>query len=305
MSRTLISFSLLFLVFSCQPDFFFPDLYCTSCETELETNLEDGQWPFRTAPYPDDYVPDGFELVYETDFEGVQKIDDHLLDWDFPHWFEFAAQHTEDGGEGDGEGGGYFWVDSIVTHGGQASIGIELFDIEQSRRAEFILYPDEILEKEYFVSYWLFVPGTFGLFNSEGGWDWFEIFNPFHSGGLPYGAFILTDPDSTQDVFNLSMLVRKADGASETFGDIRKELVKERWVRVAFYVKRDPVDGAVKVWYDGYLLVDQEGIPTENPELDEEDFNISIAKVYHERLDDTPHQIWVDDLEIYTLDEED
>lgn len=288
---------LLFTAFlSCQKD----NLECLDCEDNDPPivippdpcdNCND-----TIPPPPDGNVPSGFVKVYGTDFEDVRKVNDNNLDWDFPHWFEFAAMHKEDGGKGNGEGGAWFWVDDYIAHTGSKSIGLEVFDIEQSRRSELILFPEGYLGSEYYVSYWLYIPSDF-ILDDPRNWNWLELGNPFHTGGHPYGAIHVVEPDASQRNYTVEVNMRDKNGKMHNLGSDRFELPKERWFQVEYHVKRDNRNGSVKLWIDGRLIADQNGISTSSAT---ENFNISIAKIYHERGDKTPKKLWVDNLEMYS-----
>lgn len=245
-------------------------------------------------------VPEGFVMAYSTSFEDVEKKTKNTLDWDFPHWFEFAAMHRQDGGSGNGNGGAWFWVDTELGHTGSKSIGLEVYDIEKSRRSEFLIFPEGYIDigKEYYVSFYLYFPEDFGLYEPNINWDWLELGDPFHSGRNPYGALFLTKPDDAQENFNVTLGVRNEEGVMSLMGDQRMPLRKGQWIQVDYYVRLDKYDGAIKIWFDDVLIADRSGFPTEHSQ--ENDFKLSIAKIYHERGDKVKKRLWIDDLAIYT-----
>ncbi len=247
-------------------------------------------------------IPEDFDLVYETSFEEVKAKNRHGLDWDFPHWVEYAAMHREDGGLGNGMGGGRLWVEEKKAHTGEKSIGLALHDIEKSRRAELTIFPQNYLSEAYFVSYWVYLPGDWGLFDPSIDWDWFEIGNPFISGGTPYAAIHITSPDTQQEFYTINLDVRNEEGKMNTYGKKRMRLPKERWFNIRYYVHRDRENGAIKLWFDDQLIGEQSGIPTMRSTT--KDFTISIAKIYHEIGDTSQHQLWIDDLQLFTKTEE-
>ena len=249
------------------------------------------------APERPVQVPESFVVFASTSFEGMTKIDEHRLDWDFPHWFEYAAMHREDGGEGDGEGGARMWVDTEKSRTGVASIGMELSDIRRSRRAEFAIFLDGLPSDEYFLSYWLYLDDEWGLFHPRGE-DWYEIGNPYSFGGRPYSAIWIYSPDAEQKVFAVELGGRHADGSKYHAGRKKGfELPRNRWFQIVSYVKLDETSGAVRLWIDGDLVGSVSGIPTR----DRKDARLgaSVAKIYHDREDKVPKRIWIDDLEIY------
>lgn len=242
-------------------------------------------------------IPSSFVKVYETSFENVASKNAHQLVWDFPHWFEYAARHREDGGKGNGIGGARMWVDNARAHTGRKSIGLEVFDIERSRRSQFLIFPKKYVNKEYYISYWLFLPSDWGLFDSTINWDWFEIGNPYFSNGEPYAAVFISKPDEKQKYFTVSLGIRDQERKLSTVGEKRILLPKNRWFQVCYYVRRDKKNGEVSVWFDGQLIAEKSGFPTANTSHD--NFTVSIAKIYHERGDKVAHKLWIDDFTLY------
>jgi len=243
-------------------------------------------------------ILESMEKVEETSFEEVEKVSDNNLSWDFPHWFEFAAMHQADGGLGDGLGGARMWVDTTLAHSGKKSIGMEVFDIEKSRRSEFVIFPSEVVGKEYCVSYWLYLSEDWGLYDPNIDWDWFEIGNPYSAGGAPYASIHIGSPDENQEFFSIWLGGRDKDGNMFGTPSKRTAIPKGRWFQVSYYVLRDNKDGEIKVWFDGELLAKKSGYPTVDP--DNPKFTISIAKIYYERGDKRPHKMWIDDLTIHS-----
>ena len=243
-------------------------------------------------------IPRTFARVHRTSFEEVKQKDAHRLDWDFPHWFEFAAMHREDGGKGDGNSGARMWVEAKRAHSGKQSIGLALFDIERSRRCEFVVYPGGLVGREYFASYWLYLPADWGLFEPNIDWDWYEIGNPYSTSGAPYSAIHIKRPDEKQETFEVGLGGRRESGKGYSVGFKRIRLPKGEWFHVVTYVRRDRNDGAVRLWLNGQLLAAGEGFPTMHSTRDRH--TMSIAKIYHERGDKTPHRLWIDDFELYT-----
>lgn len=243
-------------------------------------------------------IPATFEKVYETSFEDVRKKDEHRLTWEFPHWCEFAAMHKEDGGKGSGEGGGRLWVESGHARSGGNSIGIELFDIEKSRRAELSISPGSYLGAEYYLSYWMLLPEDWGLYDEHPGRDWYEIGNPYSAAGAPYSAIIIRNPDTDQKFYTVALGGRDEKGEWFTAAEQRLIVPKGRWFEVAFHVHRHTTNGFVKLWFDGQLIGSKTGFPTMHTE--DRPFTVSIAKVYHGRGDKTAHRLWIDDLALFT-----
>jgi len=248
-----------------------------------------------TPPAP----PARFVKVYESSFEGVTTQDAHRLNWDMPHWFEFAACHKQDGGTGSGEGGARMWVESAFARSGTNCIGLELFDIQRSRRCEFVIYPSQLVNQSYYLSCWLYLPATWGLFAPDIDWDWYELANPYSHAGMPYAAVHIRNPDPTQHWYTVALAGRDKRGKAFTIAEQRLELPKGCWFHLACYVRHHKQNGAVALWFDGRLIGERSGFTTAHRSK-KKPLTVSIAKIYHERSDTVPHQLWIDDPEIYT-----
>ncbi len=278
--------------------------HCGTEEIKLRpTNHDDSETPTSqendsTSTFADtSLIPAGFVSVYSTSFENVQKKNRHSLNWDFPHWVEYAAMHKEDGGEGNGLGGGDIWVEDSITLSGKKSIGLQLTDIEKSRRTEFTIYPEDYIQDEYFISYWLYLAEDWGLYDPTIEWDWFEIGNPFNTFGRPYAAIHISEPDANQENFAITLSLREENGTLSSLSEKRLKLPKGRWFNISYYVYRHEEKGAIKLWFDDHYIGGKIGIPTKSTKTD--NFAVSIAKIYHERGDKVPHQLWIDDLELF------
>lgn len=247
-------------------------------------------------------IPPNFVEVYSTSFEEVKEKNRHTLRWEIPHWIEYQAMHIEDGGQGNGLGGGQIWVEKGKAHTGSQSIGLSLFDISKSRRTELVIFPDSYLKDEYYISYWVYLPEEWGLYDPTIDWDWFEIGNPFNSNGTPYSAIHIIQATFDQTYFNVALNLRDEQGKMNNYGQKRIKLTKNAWFNISYYVRRSHDDGAIKLWFDDQLIGDVSGIPTMRSK--DTGFNVSIAKIYHERGDTTQHSLWIDDLKLFTTVED-
>jgi MYXO-CTERM domain-containing protein len=181
---------------------------------------------------------------------------------------------------------------------GAQEFRLEVFDITQSRRAEFDIFPDALVDDEFFASVWLYLPENWSLNVPGIDWNWYELANPFSSGGAPYSAIHIVQPDIDEAVFDLSIDFRDDSGVMRVLDRVDDfPLPRGRWLNVAWYVYRSATDGQQRVWLDGVLVSYQRGFNTINPDSDS--FYTIIAKIYHETGDTVPHQLWVDDLELY------
>lgn len=69
-----------------------------------------------------------------------------------------------------------------------------------------------------------------------------------------------------------------------------------RWFSLTVYLERDNSNGVVKIWVDGELIFDKQGVRTASPEGY---FYISVLSIYHDPTDYDTHEIWMDDLVIH------
>jgi hypothetical protein len=236
--------------------------------------------------------------VFSTSFEDSVKTDANHLNLPVPHWFEFGD--SDGGTNGDGA---KMWVDTTLAHTGSKSIGLEVFDINKSRRAEFDLMDmQKLTGDEGTISVWLYLPSDYGLHAPGIDWNWHEFFVLYseRSTGYPYDNYLrltIDQPVITTPSFNLSLGGRRPpNGTSYTYGTIKPfPLPRGRWFNVHSYLKRDPVAGAAKIWVDNQLAFDKTGINTKDYSI----WKTTIAKLYYETTDTTDHKIWVDDLNIF------
>ncbi len=68
----------------------------------------------------------------------------------------------------------------------------------------------------------------------------------------------------------------------------------DRWFALDVYVRRDPVQGAIKVWLDGKLIFDVENVRTKN------DTDTWFTKLADIDSEPAPFELFVDDVEIWT-----
>jgi len=73
-------------------------------------------------------------------------------------------------------------------------------------------------------------------------------------------------------------------------------LPRGRWFNLEYYLNRRETNSEFKVWFDGQLISDRANLTWIKSVYG---YISCIAKIYHSTSDTTPHQIWVDDLEIY------
>jgi hypothetical protein len=229
-------------------------------------------------------------LVYSTDFEQVTKRDANRLNMGIDNWLEFG-----------GVGGATMWLEGldrqtpgIKCHSGIRCLGMEVTDITKSRRAQFGIYPGPLVGKGYFISVWILLPADWGLHAPKS--NWYEIVNPYYNGSdAPYTAVWINQPDPAQSKFNIETGGRDPSGNVFTLDTaVDFPLPRGRWFNIQFSVLRDAVNGALKVWVDGKLVSDRRGLAVALTTL-----IVVVGKIYYETTDTTPHQIWVDDLEIY------
>jgi hypothetical protein len=238
--------------------------------------------------------------IYSTDFENVTKASANTLNMGINNWFEFQAQSSGSGG------GATMWMEGldrqtpgITCHSGTRCVGMELTDITKSRRNEFnLLNIQNVVGDELFVSVWLYLSADWPIQGSSSNWSWYEIVNPFFSGGpsyVPYTAIhIRQDPNFrlTTNYVDLTHTEHMLDSNPDF------PVPRGRWFQVQYYVLRSTTNGVLKVWFDGRLVTDRSGIQTKGST---EEYFTTPAKIYYNtdsRL--SSFKIWVDDLQIYS-----
>jgi len=235
--------------------------------------------------------------VFQTDFENVRQSDPNTLNIPVENWFEFGDYDGSSTGDG-----ARMWIDNTRAHSGTKSIGLEVFDITKSRRAEFNIYPYSLVGDELSVSQWLYLPADFGLHAPGIDWNWFNfnvLFSEYSGPGTDrYLDLTLIQPDTTKSDFQLTLGGRRPPNNTKYLVGSQNSFALQRgkWFNVHWYLKRDASLGAVKVWIDGKLIFDYANINTKGSLTN---YNIVPAKVYYETSDTTPHQMWVDDVVIY------
>jgi hypothetical protein len=235
--------------------------------------------------------------AFQTDFESAVKTDNNHLNISLNHWFEFGDYDGSNTGDG-----ARMWVDTTLGHSGTKSIGLEVSDISKSRRAEFDIWPYNLVGDQLTVSQWLYLPADFGLHAPNINWNWYEfnvLFSEYQAGlSDNYVRLMLGQPDTSQSIFNLTLGGRKPPNSTQfILATIDPyTLPRGRWFNLHSYLKRDAINGVAKVWIDGQLVFNQSGINTKGAVSD---YHISPAKVYYETTDTTLHRMWLDDLKIY------
>jgi hypothetical protein len=212
------------------------------------------------------------------------------------NWFEFQ-----------GGGGARMWLEgldrktpNIQCHTGRRCVGMELTDITKSRRCEFdIMNLTKLVGDEVFVSVWLYLPADWRLHLPSGEQNWYQIVDPYFTGPpayVPYSAIHIIQ-NTTSPVFDLSIDHADVSGALGTW-DYRANfsLPRGRWFQVEYYVLRSLANGILRIWFDGTLVTNRNGIQTKGSI---EDWRTIPAKIYYDDEDTfSPYRMWVDDLEI-------
>ena len=266
---------------------FFTTIYLAQSQSSYVSILSHG-----VITYNDDQ---DLVLKYATDFEDAVKIADRELNLPIPHLFEFAANHQ---GDGDGNGGARIWVEETFAHSGNKCIGMELFDITLSRRNEFnILNIQELSGDEIFVSVWFWLPSDWELHSPT--YNSYAIMTLFGQQGNPWCPYLELRiyQDIDQPIFDIGVMGRDINNEVVYYSRVENfPLPRGRWFNTKYHIVTHPTEGAVKVWMDDQLVCDISGLVL--PKVTG-DYKITIAKIYHELSDTTPHQLWVDDFEIW------
>ena len=175
---------------------------------------------------------------------------------------------------------------------------MDLFDITKSLRNEFVIISAQnLLGDEIFVSAWFYLPADWMLYGPDG-LRWYSLmvfFREYDNNYLPYMCLHISQPKIDVPEFDVYVFWRKIDNSKEVISHVSNfSLPRGRWFPVQYYLKRDPTAGILKVWMDGKLICDKSAIETKV----QNEYYISIAKIYHEPYDNVPHQLWVDDIEL-------
>lgn len=239
------------------------------------------------------------DLIFHTDFENITKTDDHHLSIPIDHNFYFQ-----------GEGGASMWMEGLdrtggpTPHSGSRCVGMELFDIDLSKRNEFDiedLYTT--VGDEIFVSAWLYFESNLTLLFPEMTWgNYFEFVSLFKECNKPhYRPYLCISlcqfPDYAPQQFDLEVRGRHLDGTQYTLDRIHNfSIPLGRWFNVKFYLSRHKTDGVETIWIDDVLISNRTGIVTK---VLIDNYLIQVGKIYHSFDDHTHRKIWIDDLEIY------
>jgi hypothetical protein len=241
-----------------------------------------------TTPVPTEEPVGGGDTVFATGFENASMLNTHHMDIDLDNWFEYG-----------GDGGAEVWMDSSRTHNGGRSVGMKLYDIRQSRRVEFDIYPQAMVGDDYTVSAWYYLPADWSLNVPGIDWNWYALialYSEYQDNYDNYVELHIGQPDISRDQFNLSLFQRRSGNGTQNIATVRNfPLPRGRWFHVQYYVKRHPTNGVIKVWIDGQLIFDESGLTTKA----QNDYYVTLAKIYHDPRDEVTHQVWVDDMAIY------
>jgi len=193
------------------------------------------------------------------------------------------------------------FVETEFAHSGIQCIGMEVWDISKSRRAEFnIKNMQELVGDEATVSAWLYLPEDFNLNIPGINWNWFALgtirdVNP--PSWVPYFEPEIIQPDITKKVFDVAVIWRDLDGTLHYLSRTNNfPLPLGKWFNIKYYTYRHETNGKLQIWLDGQLICNNSEILTKY--VDE--WYISIAKVYTGPNEPQTQYVWIDDLEIWS-----
>ncbi len=234
--------------------------------------------------------------VYSTDFESVTKKNAAVLDMGIDNLFVFdnsaASMFMDDGSKR---------PNSPVPRSGNRDVCLE---ITEGYRNEFnLMNMQNLVQKELFVSVWLYLPVDFQMHLPNG--NWFEIANPFVTAETftPYFALHISQ-ESTAPEFSLQLYQRDVNRDPCVLKDIYSiDLPRGRWFNLQYYVYHDATNGVIKVWLDDPAMQNQPIIEVNDVDMASSSstaWYTTIAKIYHDPKDTySPYQLWVDDLEVW------
>jgi hypothetical protein len=234
--------------------------------------------------------------IYFTDFESVTKKNSYSLDMGIENYFVL------DGSTGDTFiDDGSMRDNSPVPHSGKKSVCLE---VTNGYRNEFnLMNMQNLVDKELFISVWLYLPSDFKMHMNNG--NWFEIVNPVMTADtfVPYFALHINQHNEKTE-FGLQLYHRDVNQEALVIKQIPDvDLPRGRWFNLQYYVYHDDRNGIIKIWFDDPTMEKQpiiniEGLDMYSPTT--EDWYTTIAKIYHDPQDTySKYRLWVDDLEIW------
>ncbi|NMC35586.1 hypothetical protein GYA49_00925 [Candidatus Beckwithbacteria bacterium] len=224
--------------------------------------------------------------VYQTDFESASIVDSNRINMGLTNWFEFGPNSPA----------AKMWLENSRTHSGTKSIGLEWLD-KRSRRAEFNIYPSDLVGKDWSMSFWYFCP-DWSLHTSYD-WSWWEWFVPMSQEKPSPGTYWISpimNHDTTKNTYNLLLILHEGEQKTTIAHKDNYKLPENEWFNVHYYVKRDPQNGVFKMWINGESIFDLSNLATETVEGP---WKATIGKVYYEVSEPEAHRVWVDDLKIW------
>lgn len=227
-------------------------------------------------------------LVYHEDFESANVVDEHTLDIEIGHRFEF-----------EGEGGAAMRIGTDFARSGGRCVEMELTDISSSKRNQFELTGvSDYVGDEMYSKAWLYLPPGWGV-DSGSSDNWYTIATIYQENGVngyPYMDVKIKQPDPAQTKYNVEVSGKDVYGDPIVLGQLFNfPLRRGSWFSLDMYLVRHETNGAVRVVMDDYEVVDKENVATKSGDT----WSMSIAKIHYDPADTDPHKIWVDDVSLY------
>lgn len=258
---------------------------------------------------------------FPVDFTSLKKLAltgaDQGFDWaNAPHWMSY---HTEEVGTivdtyfaGEGQvitltdpSGNQWYITSPRPHSGtrsffQAQIIRKIFSGPEAGnpiRNELNYDTDDSVDgTKVFIRRWLYYPSDFSLPLPSG---YMAGVASHRQGQFSVGVGI------TAEGGNLHWFAEAMDYDTQTRpwrSESAHEVPISRWFKLEDYIERDYYNGVYKVWVDGTLIINMEGVQTLKTPTSYGVVSHRVGKIYPGKEDwgyNYPYYHWLDDIEIW------
>jgi len=202
--------------------------------------------------------------------------------------------------EGSGTAG--IWIETgsqVTPHTGNKALGLQAGS--GSYRCELDLYQNDLgCTNKVYVDEWIYLPSTFTVSSTNGGYyDLFQFEGSYSTGYYPIFSLMIGTPNS-DGTFPLMLFGRDYTGAKLGNDGIIQELnshfnlPKGQWFHFQWYTSVGS-NGIIQAWINGTPIINVTNINT-NTQGTEWYINTDI---YFNSDDMTMHKMWIDDITIY------
>ncbi len=190
---------------------------------------------------------------------------------------------------------------SPTPHSGNRDVCL---DVDSGYRNEFnLINMENLVDNELFISVWLYLPEDFQM--SLSGENWLEIIDPLFTASPAYAPYfaVMVTKSTLDSGYGLRLVQRDVNNVFSVLQEVSYfDLPVGRWFNLQYYVYRDATEGVIKVWIDDPArqndpILEKNSLHMTNPEVG--GWFTTIAKIYHDILDESVYRLWVDDLEVW------